>query len=228
MKDKKIIVKRLMVLYLTFILVVVLSIVARVVPDLKRGYDMGAEMGELAAECGSNYILPSVSFEPYTSALPVGGAEPTTTITAYPEQMTFVVAPSDYTLSSPFAVIAGNSLYYVIYLIIAVSFIWMIVLMARIIFSVRRSMLEERSVESSNARRVRFIGAILILSELLYAFTAWRCNVIASELVEGSGIDIITSFSPDYWMVMLGILIIFMGELFSIAHRLSEEQKFTI
>ncbi len=233
MKGKKVIAKRLMVLYVTFIAVIVLAVVGRLMPDIKAGVSAGnmiKDIIESPANSGYNntYLLTPILFEPFESVIPLSLSDSLVNIKAYSEQASLIVSEYSEELMPMFNIIGDHPIYYIASLVISFAFLCMLILIAQIILSLRRSMINEQSVDRSNTWRVRAIGVILIGSEIINALISWRVSLRADELLSGSGLNVITSFSPDYWSVMLGILILFMGELFAITHLLSEEQKFTI
>ncbi len=233
MKNKKSIAKRLMVLYVTFILVIVLATVGRLMPDIKTGLTAGNMIGSMIdtekdSLYNNVYLLAPIKLEPFTTQIPVEQGDPTINITAYNENASLIVREFSEETTPSMNAIGNHPIYYFASLLISVAFVWMLVLIARIILSLRRSMIKEQSVDKSNVRRVRWIGGILIVSELASAVMSWRVSCQAAQMLKSTELCVNTSFSPDYWIIMLGILILFMGELFSITHSLSEEQKFTI
>ncbi|MFI3285337.1 MAG: DUF2975 domain-containing protein [Rikenellaceae bacterium] len=232
MKDKKSIAKRLMVLYISFILVIVLAIVGRLLPDIRAGLAAGNMISSMVEPTDSQYnniyVLTPIKFEPFTTPIPIVQGDSTINISAYNDNASLIIKECSEETSLAINAIGNHPIYYITSLLISIVCVWMLVLIARIILSLRRSMIEEHSVDKSNVKRVRWIGGILIGSELAGAIMAWRVNLHAAQLLTGSELNVDTSFSPDYWLIMLGILILFMGELFAITHSLSEEQKLTI
>ncbi len=232
MKNRKNIAKRLSVLYVTFICVIVLAFFGKCAPEFQAGFQMGIDiqemLGESDHEYNSIYMLDQVRLKPLENAIPIEWNGSDINVRPYADKASIVIKEHIDEQKSPFAVVGGESIFYFAYLAIGLALIYMLILIARIILSVRRSIIEERSVEYSNTLRVRLIGTILIATELVMSIADWRFSLHAAKLLEGSNLAIETSFSPDYWQIMLGILIIFMGELFAITHALSEEQKLTI
>ncbi len=232
MKEKRSIATRMLVLYVTFIIVVALAFLSKIAPELKTGYEMGVEMQEFRDDDQPSennvFIYTSVAMNDFSNAEPIELKDSTIRATKYTESATIIIEKQGVEQQSPFAVIGNNVLYYIIYLLVACGYVWMLILIARIILSVRRSVIEERTVERSNIARVRLIGGILICSEIIGAIATWSMNLKAAELLSGSSVAIDISYSPDYWLITLGIVVLFMGELFAITHSLSEEQKLTI
>ncbi len=234
MKNTKSIAQRLMVLYVTFILVIALSLVAKIIPDSKMGYNAGIAMRDMIVNSDQDqkiYMLPSINYEPFENEAQLDQlniANTTTQVRIYNESATFIVSEISEEGTKALSSIGGSSVYYYTNILYIAIFIWMLVLIARIILSLRRSMIDQTPVCRSNVLRVRLIGSIVIATELINATATWSVQRKAAEVLSGSGFNIDTAFTPDYWLIMLGILVLFMGELFAVAHSLSEEQKFTI
>lgn len=221
-----------MALYVTFILLIVLAFVSKVIPDMKLGFNMGTQLVEMQldnnGEFNNAYMLPSVQLEYDKNPQSIKLNNDQIEAVQFVEQSTIFIQTNSDEGKNLFKTYADNSTLYFLNLLLALSYIIMLLLVARIIYSLRRSIIMEQSVERSNVRRVRLIGAILIMGEMINAGIMWTVNIKAAEVLQGSGLHIVKSFSPDYWIIMLGILVLFMGELFAIAHAISEEQKLTI
>ncbi|MFI3333600.1 MAG: DUF2975 domain-containing protein [Rikenellaceae bacterium] len=233
MKNKKTIAKRLMALYISFILVIALAFVGNFISEFSEGYNAGYKVGRMRLDSNDGnynnvFLLPRVPLEANENIIPLSLDDSQFHITAYGDHISLIVEESLDEQTSPFRSVGDHPAYYVTMCILGIAFIWLLVLIGLIIRSVRRSMIEEQSIERSNVRRVRWIAAILIGSELIGTLLTWRMNLQAAELLEGSGLSVDTTFSPDYLIIMLGVLILFMGELFAITHSLSEEQKLTV
>ncbi len=232
MKDKKSIAKRLMTIYVTFILVILLAITGQLSPDFKKGFEAGDMLRSTIeasdTEHSNIFMLTPVNLIPFENAIPITVGDSLVTVTGYCDRATLIAKIQGEGQVSGLAFYGDSPIYYASSMLIVLVFIWMLVLIAKIMLSLRRSIKEERAVDKKNVTRVRFIGAILIVSELASALLGRGINLRAAEVLSGSGLSVDTSYSPDLLIVMLGILILFMGELFSLSHTLSEEQKFTI
>ncbi|MFR9502863.1 MAG: DUF2975 domain-containing protein [Rikenellaceae bacterium] len=231
MTNNKSIAKRLMVLYISFIVVIALSIINNL-SDFKDGFEMGYKIADMQYDPASGhknvFYLNSIKLEKDQNIIPLTNNESQFNITAYGDAISLFVEENPDKEQPPFKIVSEHPLFKIAILAMGIALVWIMVLIARIILSVRRSIIEEKGIDKSNLRRVRWIGAILICSEFLIALASWQTNIQAAKLLEGSGLNVDTSYSPDYWIIMLGVLILFMGELFAITHSLSEEQKLTI
>lgn len=50
----------------------------------------------------------------------------------------------------------------------------------------------------------------------------------AATLLQGSALQVDTTFPLNYWNIIVGILMLFMAEVLVVGTQLSEEQKLTI
>jgi len=68
----------------------------------------------------------------------------------------------------------------------------------------------------------------LIVWELANAFILHinQCNAV--ELLAGTQYEVLNRFPLNYWNLIIGMLFLFMAEVFAIGTQLSEEQKLTI
>ncbi len=239
MKNKKTIRRHLVVLYILFFSVVIISITAKIIPDAQRGARAAEKLNDTFAGSKSNdnssfYFLNSVELEPYHST----GKEledlatETRSITCYTDRVNVIVKETpvdgEGKPKDSLSVLGNRSIYTIASFVIALGYIVMIVLIALIIRSLHRSIKLEKPVQRSNAYLVRAIGLIIVLGELFTAMIQCQMNKDAAELIKVESCVINTHFSPDYIVIIIGILVLFMGELFSITHDITEEQKFTI
>ena len=79
-----------------------------------------------------------------------------------------------------------------------------------------------------NILYTRLIGFILIGSEVLEGLIGWCMRTGAAEALKGSALTVDVSFPLSYWNLLMGVLMLFMAEVFAIGTRLGEEQKLTI
>ena len=69
---------------------------------------------------------------------------------------------------------------------------------------------------------------VLIGSEVLEGLIGWCMRTGAAEALKGSALTVDVSFPLSYWNLLMGVLMLFMAEVFAIGTRLGEEQKLTI
>lgn len=108
------------------------------------------------------------------------------------------------------------------------AYLAIIILMAKIIYSLRHSIREEQPLVKGNIWSLRIIGGLTIFIELLQGFLDWRLATKAAEMLAGSPYTVDTSFPISYTNIIMGILVIFSAEVFAVGQNLSEEQKLTI
>ena len=217
MQNKKTLLQRLLVIYITFFIVLVASIAHSVLTDFTRGAAEGVELGEDIAEKWSSgtprmiYMLDNIRItETPDDAIRIAPATP--------------ASP----LSLAFRSIGGSGWLYALVLLGPLFYAVIIVLMFMIIHSLRRSIREERTLDRRNVWYLRSIGLLTIAAELIGSAVDWVMSRRAAELLAGNGYAVDTGFHVSYSMVIMGILILFAAEVFAIGQNLSEEQKLTI
>ena len=237
MQNKKSLLQRLLVIYITFFIVLVASIAHGILPNFTRGAAEGVEMGNDIAEMWRKgaprmiYMLSDIRItgQPDNTVGIVAAAG--TEISADVSRMNLVIrqdAPDSSVFSLAFRSIGGSAWLYALVMFCPILFAAIIVLMFVIIHSLRRSIREERTLDRRNVWWLRAIGLLTILTELIHDIVNWVMNSRAAELLAGSGYSVDTGFHVSYSMIIMGILILFAAEVFAIGQNLSEEQKLTI
>ena len=225
MQNKKSLLQRLLVIYITFFIVLVASIAHGILPNFSRGAAEGAELGNDIAEKWKSgvprmiYMLGDIRV--------TGQPE----IKANVRKLALVVeqnAPGTSPLGLAFRSIGGSAWLYALVLLCPLLYLAIIVLMFVIIHSLRRSIREERTLDKRNVWYLRAIGMLTIVTELISDTVDWVMNSRAAELLAGSGYTVDAGFHVSYAMIIMGILILFAAEVFAIGQNLSEEQKLTI
>ncbi|WP_290540780.1 DUF2975 domain-containing protein [Alistipes sp.] len=237
MQNKKSLLQRLLVIYITFFIVLAASIAHGILPNFSRGAAEGVELGNNIAEkqkAGSPrmiYMLDDirVTQQPETAVdiTPAPGME----IKANIRKLGLVVeqnAPDASLLGLAFRSIGGSIWLYALVMLCPILYLAIIVLMFVIIHSLRQSIREERALDKRNVCYLRAIGVLTILTELISDTVDWAMNRRAAELLAESGYTVDAGFHVSYAMIIMGILILFAAEVFAIGQNLSEEQKLTI
>ena len=229
MQNKKSLLQRLLVIYITFFIVLVASIAHGILPNFSRGAAEGAELGNDIAEKWKSgvprmiYMLGDIRV--------TGQPETAVEIKANVRKLALVVeqnAPGTSPLGLAFRSIGGSAWLYALVLLCPLLYLAIIVLMFVIIHSLRRSIREERTLDKRNVWYLRAIGMLTIVTELISDTVDWVMNSRAAELLAGSGYTVDAGFHVSYAMIIMGILILFAAEVFAIGQNLSEEQKLTI
>lgn len=107
------------------------------------------------------------------------------------------------------------------------AWVVILVLTGMIINSLRKSVRDQKPLPSSNIGRMRVIGALIILTQLLaganYLLSHKMVRLAAPELAGYCG-----GFNLEYGEVIMGLILLFAAEIFALGSRLSEEQHYTI
>lgn len=230
--------RRLMAIYIIFLIVLGIGFVHGFSIKFIKGFTVGAEMGAQMAnrwEAGNKsytFNFNSIPTQAVYDTLQTTSNDPSIeNIRVCTEEIDLQVqkiSHSDSPIAAAFRVIGDNSSLYISMIIFLLSRLAIIILMAVIINSLRKSIRDEQTLSPHNILYSRIIGGLIIFSELLLSTVNWiqQCN--AAQLLEGSSIIVNPSFPISYWNLMMGILIIFTAEVFAIGQQLSEEQKYTI
>ena len=230
MQNKKSLLQRLLVIYITFFIVLVASIAHGILPNFSRGAAEGAELGNDIAEKWKSGV-PRMIYMLGDIRVTEIAAAPGVEIKANVRKLALVVeqnAPGTSPLGLAFRSIGGSAWLYALVMLCPLLYLAIIVLMFVIIHSLRRSIREERTLDKRNVWYLRAIGMLTIVTELISDTVDWVMNSRAAELLAGSGYTVDAGFHVSYAMIIMGILILFAAEVFAIGQNLSEEQKLTI
>lgn len=238
MHNKKSLLQRLLVIYITFFIVLAVSIAHSLLPNFTKGFDAGTALGRDIAESWTSgtprsiYLLGDVILRdktPFeTDGLPSGDK---LSVKATVKSLDLTVeqeAPGASALGLAFGSVGGSPWIYVLILLNSLFYAAIIVLMFIIIHSLRKSIRNERTLNKRNVWYLRAIGVLTILSELCRDVADWWMSSRAVEVLEGSGLAVNAVFTVSYSNIIMGILILFAAEVFAIGQNLSEEQKLTI
>lgn len=239
MQYKKSLLQRLLVIYITFFIVLVMSFVHEGLPDFTKGYSDGVEVSNDITEKWMSgtprlfYLLQNIPIaNAPTTEIPETDSTTARTVKARITNLTLTVeenAPEDMSmLGVGFYSYGGSPWVYSMILLLALFYLAIIVLMIMIIHSLRRSIREERTLDRRNVWLLRAIGMLTILNELLGSTAEWMMSNRAAGLLSQSGYTVDTGFHVSYSIIIMGILILFAAEVFAIGQNLSEEQKLTI
>lgn len=237
MQNKKSLLQRLLVIYITFFIVLAASIAHGFLPNFRRGAVKGMELGNDMAEKWKSglpqliYMLGDVRIVGQPEGEIRIASAPDARIQASIQKMTLIVeenAPEASPLGLAFRSIGGSGWIYAVVMLVPLLFLAIIVLMFVIIHSLRRSIREERTLDRRNVWYLRAIGMLTIATELIGDAVDWVMNRRAAELLAGSGYTVDTGFHISYTLIIMGILILFAAEVFAVGQNLSEEQKLTI
>lgn len=245
MRKNKNLLQRLLILYVALFIVVVAGLfnaAPAFLHSASQGYVLGEEMAELRAAGHPSriYLLPGLRLrEPLTLAQMESDQSDGRRSTRGVHRTMLSTREVDLTVSeqtdpetSPlrlaFGALGGEVWIY----LLAFCAVWcvpaIIVLMALIIISLRRSIRREQPLEQRNVRLLRIIGALTILSTLLQWGLSWTIARRGAELLAGSSYVVETQPLFDTTNLVMGILVLFSAEVFALGRRMSEEQQYTI
>ena len=236
MQNKKSLLKRLLVIYVTFFIVLVAGFAHNIIPNLSRGAAEGLEMGnDITRKWNTGdprmiFLLDNVRIlaQPQDT---LSFETPQASVQARIRNLELLVeknAPGKSPVALAFRAIGGSVWIYLLVMLVPLLMLAIIILMFVIIHSLRRSIREEHPLDPRNVRYLRTIGLLTIASELLEDLLTWIMNSRAADLLTGSGYLVDTRFQVSYTPIIMGILILFAAEVFAVGQNLSEEQKLTI
>lgn len=228
--------KRLLMIYIAFFALLAGSFLFEVMPTFGEGLSSGIKLGEEINEAIREeqpkqlFMLWNIPIkEAETVAVATDNA--TQAVEGHLSTMSFMVTePLDE--QSPgqiaFAAIGDSPLIWLLTIASALCFPAIIVLMFLIIRAVRRSIREDKPLGRGNAWMLRAIALLTICAELLGQLAQWQMNCRAAAVLHGSAYTIDTGFHLNFGTLIVGLLLLFSAEIFTIGHDLSEEQRLTI
>ena len=176
MQNKKSLLQRLLVIYITFFIVLVASIAHGVLPNFSRGAAEGMELGHAIAEKWKSgvprmiYMLGDIRITGQPENVVQVAATTGSDISASVRQLELIVeqdAPEASPLGLAFRSVGGSAWIYALVMLCPLLYLAIIVLMFMIIHSLRRSIREERTLDKRNVWYLRAIGMLTIVTELI-------------------------------------------------------------
>ncbi len=235
MQNKKSLLQRLLVIYVTFFIVVLASIAYGVLPGFSRGVTEGSQLGNAIVKSWATgrprmiYKLGSVPVQDDAQEIIVGDSTLTMQVRVAQVDLTISRnAPGASMQKLAFSALGGSPWIYALVMLNVLFLVAVIVLMFLIIHSLRRSIREERTLDRRNVWLLRIIGGLTIVMEFIRDTVDWYMADKASDLLAGHGYTVVTGFQVSYSTLIMGILVLFAAEVFAIGQNLSEEQKLTI
>ena len=223
MQNKKRLHRHLLLIYIIYFAALIVGFAASFVPDFSRGWRDAQDTLEIE--------IPQGGIRSYYVSAPVvrKAAELPASIEPTISRIDLRVQVDEaYTLGNAFKVMGNNVYCYLLMVITGLSYLTILVLIALIINSLRKSIRDEQPLRHSNILRTRAIGILILVAELSEALMKYISNTEAARLLEGTSFEVVGTFPLSYWNVIVGILFLFMAEVLSLGTQLSEEQKLTI
>ena len=221
MQNKKRLHRHLLLIYIIYFAALIVGFAASFVPDFSRGWRDAQDTLEIE--------IPQGGIRSYYVSAPVvrKAAEPVV-IEGLPASIEPTISRIDLRVQVDEAYTLGNVYCYLLMVITGLSYLTILVLIALIINSLRKSIRDEQPLRHSNILRTRAIGILILVAELSEALMKYISNTEAARLLEGTSFEVVGTFPLSYWNVIVGILFLFMAEVLSLGTQLSEEQKLTI
>lgn len=231
MTTKKSQLRRLLAIYTLFMLLL-LGGFARSYSNFIRGFRTGHQTAESWTSEGGYYKYLLLDIPVSTAPEKVVEASCDTDCSAeiMTDRVHVVVrkASDENPILLAFRSLGDSGYLYWAILLLPLAKLSIFVLMGIIFASLRRSVREELPLNRRNILYTRLIGFILIGSEVLEGLIGWCMRTGAAEALKGSAMTVDVSFPLSYWNLLMGVLMLFMAEVFAIGTRLGEEQKLTI
>lgn len=227
MTTKKSQLRRLLAIYTLFMLLL-LGGLAHSYADFARGFREGYRTAESWANDGGYYKYLLMDVPVYADVEKVENDSADAEIMT--ERVNVIVrkASDENPIKLAFRSLGDSGYLYWAILVLPLAKLSIFILMGIIFVSLRRSVREELPLNRRNILCTRLIGIILIGTEVLEGAIAWCMRTGAAEVLNGESMTVDTSFPLSYWNLLMGVLMLFMAEVFAIGTRLGEEQKLTI
>ena len=167
MQNKKRLHRHLLLIYIIYFAALIVGFAASFVPDFSRGWRDAQDTLEIE--------IPQGGIRSYYVSAPVvrKAAEPVV-IEGLPASIEPTISRIDlrvqvdeaYTLGNAFKVMGNNVYCYLLMVITGLSYLTILVLIALIINSLRKSIRDEQPLRHSNILRTRAIGILILVAEL--------------------------------------------------------------
>ena len=228
MQNKKRLYKHLIVIYILYFVVLLFGFMLKL-PSFTSGFNAGLVQAEREVGQGDlhSYLVTADITNGETDGIAIEGL-PEHVKPRFAEVLLCVEEPGALTMQNAFRIHADNGYVYLLMLVAGLSYLAIFVLIALIINSLRKSIRDEQPLRHGNIMRTRAIGILLIAAELCNALALYLNHCKAAELLAGTEYEVLSGFPLKGWNLIVGLLFLFMAEVFSIGTQLSEEQTLTI
>lgn len=228
MQNKKRLHKHLLIIYIIYFSALIISFTASFLPNFSMGWNSATKTineEQHKGDLRSYYV--SAQLRPFSNQIEIPGLSDN--ISPSIEQINLrVQIPEGYTMGNAFKVMANNGYVYLMMLLSLAAYLTIFVLIALMINSLRQSIREDLPLNKRNISRTRIVGILIIVAELGDALVRYIHNSEAARLLVDTPYEVVSGFPINYWNVIVGVLFLFMAEVFTIGTQLSEEQKYTI
>lgn len=238
MDRKKTLRNRITALYIAFFMAIAASFVFGTFgSSFSKGFNDGQRIG---TELTNNYMNKTPKSMQLYVDLPTVGSEMDmpiedldlpegTEVKARVNKIdVMVVCDSEKSLWSMVMTAAGMPIITVCGWLLIFGYIAVFVLIYLIIASLRRSISSESVFDRKNILRTRILGTIVICIPIIKAIVRYSVVRSVDSILAGSSIALDTSLHIDFWNVIMGIMILFIAEVFAIGYDMTQDQKLTI
>ena len=228
MQNKRKLHKHLIFIYFLYFIVLASGFMLNTIPSFMSGVHAGMAQAEREIDQGdAHFYYVTTELRNPEGYIEVDGLPEN--VDAYFARLHLHVSdPGAFTLDNAFRVQADNGYAYLLLIVAGLAFLVVIVLIALMINSLRKSIRDEQPLPHNNIVRTRIIGILLIVIEVANALMIYINQCKAVELLKDTPYEVLNHFPLDYWNLTIGVLFLFMAEVFAIGTQLSEEQKLTI
>lgn len=235
-KQKKALRRRLLVIYIFYFMALTAGFALTLVPDISSGWAAGNRAGlrdiQMLKSQGihqQTYFVGAELADDMKELTPIATSHPDFCVEAAYTGAKFFVTSSDKSDPAFLVRLQRMERYTLLFFIPALlAKLALLVLVALTINILRKSVRDEQPLPNRIITYTRTVGFLLIFAEICLAVGNSIHNRTAQFLLEGSTLEVETSFPLNYWNLVMAILVLFSAEVFSIGSRLSEEQKLTI
>ena len=229
MQNKRRLYKHLMIIYVFYFVALVIGFLSTIAPSFSSGWREAQQTTDTDFTQGdvrTYYVYAPLRAS--GSELPaVEGVGANTSVSVDNVRLR-VTVPEKYTVSNSLKVMANNGFAYLLSMLTGVAYLAVFILIALIINSLRKSIRDEQPLRHGNIGRTRAIGILMLVAALSESFMKYINIREAATLLQGSALQVDTTFPLNYWNIIVGILMLFMAEVLVVGTQLSEEQKLTI
>lgn len=230
---------RITILYIVYFAALFGGVIYNTAPEFKRGARLGVEVSKNMMKSlddevmRSSYLYLGVhTNDNHDIATFDKDDNRNTSVTVTSSNFHVLVsqdADSDTSIFDiTFRTIGGSAFLYFSALAIMALYIAIFGLTFLILRLLRRSIKNDLPLDKKCVGYTRAIGLILIAIEILDAWGQWIMNRGAAHLLAGTEFTVNTSFTLNYYILLLAVLVIFTAEILAIGSKLGEDQKLTI
>ncbi len=220
------ILRRINALYAIFFLIVLVSMVVGITgTDFRAGFNEGLEHGMSKKETITPFVELKNDISVTGYNIPVY-ASADSSVVGFARTNTL-----DLRLEGPGADRLGSAATAWGMAMIMLSvflYLGVVVVMFVILGELRKSIKENNVFSRNVVTLTRVIGVLLITASILSDVGNYIRNQYAARFFEGSDFVIANGFPITFKEIIMGVIVLFIAEIFAIGYDLTEEQKLTI